>query len=105
MKIKSLLFVALIAISTVSAFSQATPLAGERQQNQGRRIKNGVKSGELTVNETQNLIDQQKNVQKHKKVVKADGVVTKKERAGVQAHQNAASSNIYKKKHNKRDRN
>lgn len=82
-----------------------TKKVNKRQTNQTTRIAEGVNSGELTKRETRKLARQQKDIQKTKKKAKADGVVTKKERATIQAKQNAANRNIRRKKNNERDRN
>ena len=105
MKIR-LLFIALFAI--VFSFSTeaqtATPKVKDRQVRQQKRIKQGMKSGELTRKEVVRLERQQKNIQKTKKKAKADGTVTKKEKAIIHSKQNAASKNVYRKKHNQRSR-
>lgn len=83
----------------------ATPGVTDRQVNQQKRIKQGVNNGELTKAETIELQKQQRRINKSKKAAKADGVVTNKEKVGIHARQNHASNNVYRKKHNGRDRN
>ena len=106
MKIKVLL-VSLLFLGFVGAnYAQtATPKVTKRQVVQKNRVKNGVKSGELTRKETGNIARQQKRINRSKKAAKSDGVVTKKERATIHARQNAASRNIARKKNNGRSRN
>ena len=88
-----------------TGFSQTTKKkVNTRQVVQQKKIKQGVKSGELTKAEAVQLQKQQKNVQQTKKAAKADGVVTKKEKAIINHKQNKAAGNIAKKKHNKIDR-
>ena len=75
---------------------------GQRRENQQDRIAQGVKSGQLTAGETAKLENQQKGINQQ---VKADrvtngGKLTTGEKAQVHHEQNAASKNIYKKKHN-----
>lgn len=82
-----------------------TKKANQRQKNQTTRIVNGAKSGELTKKETKKLMGQQRNIQKTKRAAKADGVVTKREKAAINRKQNAASRNIKRKKNNNRSRN
>ncbi|MCB9080408.1 MAG: hypothetical protein H6555_01725 [Lewinellaceae bacterium] len=96
-------FFGFVAIGT--AQSTATPVVKERQENQRQRVKQGVKSGELTARETKNLAKQQKEVNQAKRQAKSDGVVTTGERVRIQHKQNQASRNIARKKHNGRDRN
>ena len=76
----------------------------QTQTNQKQRIAQGVKSGELTKKETKNLVRQQRNIRRTKKVAKSDGVVTKKERAVINGKQRAANRNIRRKKNNGRKR-
>ena len=75
---------------------------GQRQTNQQQRIAQGIKSGQLTAGETAKLENQQKGINQQ---VKADrsangGKLTTGEKKQVNKEQNAASKNIYNKKHN-----
>ncbi len=76
----------------------------KRQGNQVRRIKQGVRSGELTRAETVRLGKQQVKINRQKRHFKADGTFTKRERVAVHKRQHRASKNIYRKKHNNRRR-
>jgi hypothetical protein len=89
---------------TFSAQAQtATPKVSKRQVNQTKRIKQGVHSGELTRGETAALKSQQRSINRTKRRAKADGNVTKKERAIIHTRQNRANKNIARKKHNGRN--
>ena len=79
-----------------------TPVVRERQMNQKARIRQGVKSGELTKGEARKLHQEQKTIQAEKQMAKADGKVTPEERAKLRKDQNKASRDIYRLKHNKR---
>jgi hypothetical protein len=75
---------------------------GQRRENQQDRIAQGIKSGQLTAGETAKLENQQKGINQQ---VKADrsangGKLTAGEKKQVNKEQNAASKNIYNKKHN-----
>ena len=75
---------------------------GQRRENQQDRIAQGVKSGQLTAGETAKLENQQKGINQQ---VAADrkangGTLTASEKKQVNKEQNAASKNIYHKKHN-----
>ena len=75
---------------------------GKRQENQQDRIAQGIKSGQLTAGETAKLENQQKGINQQ---VAADrkangGTLTASEKKKVNKEQNAASKNIYHKKHN-----
>ncbi|MEO5650927.1 MAG: hypothetical protein ABIR03_13530 [Ginsengibacter sp.] len=101
MKTKILLISAIVlglGISTTNA--QIKP----REQSQHQRIKQGVKSGELTKAETKNLREDHKELHKDVKMAKADGKVTKQERKIIKKEQKKNSHKIFKKKHNKRER-
>jgi len=90
-------------VFSASAQSNKTPGVSKRQLKQGKRIKKGVKSGELTKGETAVLKGQQRSINRTKKRAKADGKVTKRERAGIHKRQNNASKNIGRKKHNRKN--
>lgn len=94
-----------MAIIALVSIVQANAQTNARQKNQKERTVQGVKSGELTKAEAAKIKTQQKNVQQMEDKAKSDGVVTKKEKVKLNTAQNAASSSIYRKKHNKRDRN
>src|SRR6266403_2534692 len=75
---------------------------GQRRENQQDRIAQGIKSGQLTAGETAKLENQQKGINQQ---VSADrkangGTLTASEKKQVNQEQNAASKNIYRKKHN-----
>lgn len=107
MKFQHLFFAIMFALFAVSvqAQSTATPQVSKRQVKQSKRIGQGVKSGELTKGETKQLAKQQRRINRSKKAAKADGQVTKKERANLHARQSAASRNVARKKNNSRNRN
>jgi hypothetical protein len=88
--------------STTPANSK-TPRITKRQINQQARIKQGVKSGELTKGETVRLEKEQAKIQRDKKAAKADGQITPQERQKLTREQNKASRDIYRLKHNKRE--
>jgi hypothetical protein len=95
----------LLAIGVpAKAQSAATPGVTKRQVQQQHRIKEGVRSGELTKKEAARLELQQARIQHDKKAAKADGVVTGEERKKLAREQNRSSKTIFRKKHNARDR-
>ena len=75
---------------------------GKRQENQQDRIAQGIKSGQLTAGETAKLENQQKGINQQVKADRAanGGKLTTGEKQQVNKEQNAASKNIYNKKHN-----
>jgi hypothetical protein len=95
----------IMAIIALVCMAQANAQTNARQKNQKERTVQGVKSGEITKKEAKTIHTQQKHVQHIENKAKKDGVVTKKEKVKLNTAQNAASSSIYRKKHNKRDKN
>lgn len=93
----------LTAMLAGQAFAQAnTPRIDKRQENQQRRIDNGVKSGALTAKETNTLDKREAKIEADKDAAKADGKVTKVERKKLKHEENKTSRAIYRKKHNAR---
>lgn len=93
------------AIVLAAIFNTADAQVKQHAKNEHHRIKQGVKSGELTKKETKNLVHGQKEIHQDVKAAKADGVVTKAERKDIRQDQRQESRKIFRKKHNKRDRN
>jgi len=75
---------------------------GQRRENQQDRIAQGIKSGQLTAGETAKLENQQKGINQQVKADRAanGGKLTTGEKQQINKEQNAASKNIYNKKHN-----
>jgi hypothetical protein len=75
---------------------------GQRQTNQQQRIAQGIKSGQLTAGETAKLENQQRGINQQTKADRAanGGKLTTGEKQQINKEQNAASKNIYNKKHN-----
>lgn len=98
----------LISIVMISAISSSafagTPVLDQKQQNQKQRIKQGVKSGELTKKETKRLAKGQAQLRKMERKAKSDGVVTKRERARLQHKATKESAKIAKNKHDRQKR-
>lgn len=81
-----------------------TPVIRKRQVEQQRRIRRGIRSGELTRGEVKTIEKNQREIQQDKREAKSDGTVTAAERREIRQDQNKASRQIYRKKHNNRDR-
>lgn len=103
MKRNILLAGLLMSAITASAFAQTnTPNLDKRQENQEKRIDQGVKSGALTAKEAGNLEKREAKLEADKQAAKADGKVTPAERRKLQHEANRDSRAIYRKKHNGR---
>ncbi len=81
-----------------------TPRITKKQIHQQTRIKQGVKSGELTKGEIKRLEKEQAKIQHDKRAAKADGKVTPQEREKIRREQRKSSRDIYRLKHNERTR-
>ena len=75
------------------------PGVNQRQHNQQDRIKQGVRSGQLTKEETKDLRSEQKAIRQEERAYKSDGKLTKEERKDLHQDLNALSKDIYQEKH------
>jgi hypothetical protein len=104
---KKILLSSLLAFSfaAIAIAQTATPEVDAREKNQHARIKEGVKSGELTKPEAARARAEQQRIKNAEAKAKSDGVVTDAERAKLDAKQDKASAHIYNQKHDAQDRN
>jgi hypothetical protein len=77
----------------------------QHARNEHHRIKQGVRSGELTRRETRHLAKDQREIRHERRDARSDGKVTGRERKEIRHDQRQESRRIYRKKHNRRDRN
>lgn len=98
-----------IGISLLSTFSVADardlhkirdPGVNARQHHQHQRIRQGVRSGELTKNEVKDLHQDQKAIRLEERDYKSDGKLTWDERHDLHHDLNQQSKEIYEYKHN-----
>ncbi|PIV75922.1 MAG: hypothetical protein COW56_02375 [Rhodocyclales bacterium CG17_big_fil_post_rev_8_21_14_2_50_68_7] len=82
-----------------------TPGVDRREANERARIGQGVRSGELTRDETRALAAEQRNIRQEERAYKSDGIVTREERKDLHQDLNAASRHIYEEKHDGETRN
>lgn len=80
------------------------PVVNQRQANQTGRIVNGVKSGELTHDEAQELRDGRRDIRQTEQAYKADGTLTRDERIDLHQDLNQQSRDIYEAKHDEETR-
>jgi hypothetical protein len=101
-----LLFAMLLGTVTTSlaAAHSNTPRADRREARQSGRIRQGVRSGELTPGEAARLRAGQAHVRGVERRAKSDGVVTLRERAKLERVQDRQSRKIHRLKHNGRSR-
>ena len=100
---RSLIIAALAAafVAPAAAQTQSTPRIDQRQQNQERRIEQGVNSGALNEREAARLERGQDRVQRMEDRAVSDGKVTARERARIEHQQNKQSRRIYRQKHDR----
>jgi len=84
------------ALMTASAGAQGI---NHRQKNQQKRIRQGVRSGELTRPEFRKLGKEQARIRRHEAKAKADGKLEPRERVRLQKELNKSSRHIYRQKH------
>lgn len=92
--------VASLLTLSMPVLAEAGKGVNKRQHHQTQRIKDGVKSGELTRRETRGLVHEQRDIRKLEREYKSDGELTRDERKDLHREQNQASRHIYKQKHN-----
>ena len=82
------------------------PTINQRKHYQQRRIRQGVKSGELTKGETRKIEKQEHALNREERNMRKvnNGHLTKQDRKTLQQQQNHLSKEIYKDKHNNRKR-
>lgn len=103
MKIKLAALMLALACGSGAAFAQttSTPRIDQRQENQDKRIDQGVKSGQLNQKEAARLEKGQARVDKMENKATADGKVTAKERRRIEHAQDKQSKKIYRERHDK----
>jgi hypothetical protein len=104
MKAKIIIALAIFTSSAFAATAQTTDAATTARpvstlKNDRTRVRQGVKSGELTKKETARLAVQGAKVKQERKDVRADGTVTPSERKDLRKDKKRLSKNIYKQKH------
>lgn len=90
---------ALLTVTTSASAQTATPGITARQHSEQARIRQGVRSGQLTPVEAARLRTREADIREDKREAKADGVVTHEERHELRKDENQASRAIYRQKH------
>jgi Skp family chaperone for outer membrane proteins len=80
------------------------PGVNQRQANQTGRIAQGVKSGELTRDEAQELRTERRDIRGLEQTYKSDGTLTRDERQDLHQQLNQQSQEIYEEKHDEEKR-
>jgi uncharacterized protein (DUF3084 family) len=85
-------------------FKNRDPGVNARQHHQAERIKQGVRSGELTRSETRDLMQEHREIRAQERAYKSDGVMTREERKDMHQDLDNLSKNIYSEKHDEEKR-
>lgn len=100
-----------LGCAAAGAYAQSTPAGAAstpgvdaRQQRQQQRIDQGKASGELTRREAHRMERQQQRIDAAEAKAKADGTVTKGERARLHHLQDKTSRHIRHQKHDRQHR-
>jgi hypothetical protein len=111
MQITRLALALTFAIAPIAVLAQTSttattppPTINQRKENQQDRIGQGVKSGQLTADETSHIEHQEAaiNHEEHAMRAQDNGHLTKADRSLINKQQNQESRRIYKDKHNAR---
>lgn len=104
MKLRTAIIGAAITMFPFYGFAQdaaATPGIDKRQQAQQKRIDQGIQSGALNPREADRLERRQERIDGLEQKAKADGTVTKAERARIHQAQNRESRRIHRQKYDR----
>lgn len=94
-----LLSLAVMAIAAPAMAQVNDTRIEQRQQNQERRIEQGVNSGTLTPREENRLRRGEQRIENTQNRAEADGKLTAAERARIERQQNVESRRIARQKH------
>lgn len=97
--------IATAALIVTGPIFAETPRLDHREHHQAQRIRQGVRSGELTRPEARRVVRGEARLHRNEARAKSDGVVTAAERARLQHEANVESRRIYRQKHDAQDRN
>jgi hypothetical protein len=96
---KSVISAALAATMLAVATPAAADWIDDRQERQIERIRDGWRSGQLTRDEYQRLVDQQREIARLERILERDGRLSYSDRMRLTALQDAASRAIFWEKH------
>ncbi len=96
----NVLNIAMVSAVLFSSIAFSDTHADKRQEHQGKRIEEGVKSGTLNENEQAKLEAGQDKVEAAEVKMMEDGKATHKEKRHLNHMQNRQSKKIHRMKHN-----
>ena len=99
----SLILASLVIVSTQASAESVRhphdPGVNARQYRQDARVRQGVRSGQLTGQETRQLNQERRAIRQEERAYKSDGKLTKDERKDLHQDLNSLSKDIYNEKH------
>jgi hypothetical protein len=99
-----ILAIMVIALFPVMGMAQGRTI-NDRQRNQQQRIRQGIRSGELTRREAYRVQSRQARIGVREAYARrSGGEFTLRERARIQRQLNRSSRGIYRQKHDRQDR-
>jgi len=105
-KLLTLLAGTVVCVTTLPStnlFAAGNPI-DRREHREQLRIREGVRSGELTAQEARKLEREQSRIRAAEARAKSDGQLTAKERAKIENRLSHASRDIYRQKHDNQER-
>jgi hypothetical protein len=97
---RMLLAAALVITMTTPLFANPKSSGIDRREHpQKQRIKQGLRSGELTRHEARGLVKEQREIRAKERTMKSDGVLTPQERQELHQDLNESSQQIFQEKH------
>ena len=100
----ALAFALTSATASIASAHPATSRVDRRQAMQHVRIRDGVRSGDLTRGELSRVLAGQRHVRRLERRALADGVITRAERRQIERMQDLQSRRIARMRHNQRGR-
>jgi hypothetical protein len=94
--------VAVIGFSSIGYAQTKTRRVDRREQNQQKRVADGLKDGSITSGEAARIERGEAKIQRDEAKAKSDGVVTAREKAKLNRELNHTSREIRRDKHNNR---
>lgn len=99
-----ILAISLFMLFGLSQNTNAQGRVNKRQDNQVGRIRNGVRSGDLTARETGRLAREQVQINRMERRFRTSGDgLSNRERVRLEREQNQASRHIYRQRHDDQD--
>ena len=98
------MLVGALAVILASAALAEENRVDERQENQEKRIEQGIESGELNKKEARRLGRQQRRIEKKEEKAMADGELSHKEARKLERAQDRASHQIHRQKNDRQER-